>query len=218
MAKKAIIVGASGLIGNLLLDTLLQSVEYDSVLALVRKKLSVNNQKLIQLIIDFNHLEDYAGLITGNTFFCCLGSTKSKTPDLSEYRKIDHDYPLQLAHIALKNGIGQYHLVSSIGANAASSNFYSKMKGETEADIKNVGLASLHIYQPSLLTGNRKENRFAERFFIGLTKIIDPLLFGKLKKYRSIPAATVAKAMYKQSVNNKDGVFIYTSDKIKELS
>jgi uncharacterized protein YbjT (DUF2867 family) len=123
-----------------------------------------------------------------------------------------------LAGIALKNGVGQYHLVSAIGANANSSNFYTKMKGETEDDIIKVGLNSLHIYQPSLLAGRNKNQRLGERIANAVMKIINPLLLGGLKKYRSIPAATVAIAMYKQSLKNKTGVFTYTSDKIKQLS
>lgn len=218
MLNKAIIAGASGLIGGLLLDILLKAPEYNEVVILVRKKLPVTHEKLKQLIVDFDRLNDYSNMITGDVIFCCLGSTRKKTPDLKEYRKIDHDYPLRLAEIAKANGIGQYHLVSAIDANADSSNFYTKMKGETERDIKNVGLRSLYIYQPSFLTGDRKESRILERIFIPVMKIIDPLLFGKLKKYRSIPATIVARAMFKQSIDNKEGVFIYTSDKIKEIS
>ena len=218
MLNKAIIAGASGLIGGLLLDILLKAPEYNEVVILVRKELPVTHEKLKQLIVDFDRLKDYSNVITGDVIFCCLGSTRKKTPDLKEYRKIDHDYPLSLAQIAKTNEIGQYHLVSAIGANADSSNFYTKMKGETERDIKDVGLRSLYIYQPSFLTGDRKESRILERIFIPVMKIIDPLLFGKLKKYRSIPATIVARAMFKQSINNKEGVFIYPSDKIKEIS
>jgi uncharacterized protein YbjT (DUF2867 family) len=218
MAKKAIIAGASGLIGSLLLDIILQRPEYDEVLILVRKELPQQHKKLKQLVIDFEKLDELAGSLTGDALFCCLGSTRKKTPDLTVYRKIDHDYPLHLAEIALKNKIGQYHLISAIGANPSSSNYYSKMKGETEADIKKLALHCLHIYQPSFLTGDRKEKRPGERFFIGLAKIINPLLLGGLKKYRSIPAATVAMAMYKESLINEAGIFIHPSDKIKQLS
>jgi uncharacterized protein YbjT (DUF2867 family) len=218
MANKAIIAGSSGLIGSNLLDILLQESFYDEVLILVRKELSTQHPKLRQLVVDFNQLEAYADQLTGHAIFCCLGSTKNKTPDLAVYHKIDHDYPLQLAQLARKNGIKQYHFVSSIGANPDSSNFYSKMKGLTETDIKKVDLPALHIYRPSLLTGDRKEKRIAERIAAGLMKIIDPLLFGGLKKYRSIPAATVVAAMYKQSIKHNTGLFIYESDKIKQLS
>ncbi len=136
MAKKAIIVGASGLIGSKLLNILLTKSGYDEVLSISRKKLKIAGVKLTQKVIDFDDLIDYQELITGHAIFCCLGSTKKKTPDLAEYRKIDHDYPVILAEIALKNGVEQYHLVSSIGADAAASNFYTKMKGETEDRYK----------------------------------------------------------------------------------
>jgi uncharacterized protein YbjT (DUF2867 family) len=218
MAKKAIIAGASGLIGSLLLDIILQRSEYDEVLILVRKELPLRHIKLKQHVVDFDRLTKYSALLTGDVIFSCLGSTQKKTPDLTVYRKIDHDYPLHLAEIALKNKIGQFHLVSSLGANPAASNFYLKMKGETEADIKKVGLHSLHIYQPAFLTGDRKEKRRGERFLVGLMKIIDPLLIGSLKKYRSIPAKTVANAMYNESIINQAGIFIHPSDKIKKIA
>ena len=216
---KAILLGASGLIGGLLLNVLLQSSEYKEVVIFVRKELPVKHKKLKQLVIDFNKLETYATEITGDAIFCCLGTTRKKTPDLSVYRKIDHDYPLQVAKIAFQNGVEQYHLVSSLGADANSSNFYTKMKGEVEDDMIKVGLKCLHIYRPSFLTGNRTEkNRFAERNVAVLFKVIDPLLFGGLKKYRSIPAKTVALAMYKQSLIKQEGVFMHPSDQIKQIA
>jgi uncharacterized protein YbjT (DUF2867 family) len=218
MAKKAIIAGASGLIGSSLLDILLHEPGFDEVLILVRKELPVQHIKLKQLVIDFDRLQDYAADITGEAFFSCLGTTMKKTPDLSVYRKIDHDYPLQLAEIAKQNGVAQYHMVSSLGANANTSNFYLKTKGQIEENLKQVGLTTLCIYQPAFLTGDRKENRLAEKFLIPLMILLNPLLVGSLRKYRSIPAKTVARAMYKQSLKKQEGIFTYPSDKIIELS
>lgn len=203
MAKKAIIVGASGLTGSCLLDLLLQQSGYDEVLALVRKELPIKHSKLTQLVVDFDKPDSYSAQITGDALFCCLGSTRKKTPDLIDYRKVDHDYPLQLAQIALKNGISQFHLVSAIGASAKASNFYSKMKGETEEDIIKAGFPSLHIYRPSFIAGDRNEIRPLERLAAGLMKVMDPILIGNLKKYRSIAARTIASAMYKQSKKTK---------------
>jgi uncharacterized protein YbjT (DUF2867 family) len=217
MANKAIIAGSSGLIGSQLLNILLQENFYDEVLILVRKELPIKHHKLTQLVVDFDRLETHAAHLTGHAVFCCLGTTRHKTPDKAVYRKIDHDYPLALAQLA-HNGVEQYHLVSSIGANSGSSTFYIKIKGETEADIQQVKFPAIHIYRPSLLTGERTEKRTEEKIVTWLFKIIDPLLFGGLKKYRSIPAATVAAAMYKQSIQNTTGLFIYESDKIKQLS
>jgi uncharacterized protein YbjT (DUF2867 family) len=218
MSNKAVIAGASGLIGSKLLNILLQEAYYHEVLILVRKELPVSHKKLVQLVIDFDKLDEHAGAITGHALFCCLGSTRKKTPDMTIYRKIDHDYPLRLAQLAEQNSVEQYHLVSAIGANSHSSNFYTKMKGEVEEAIEKVGLKCLHIYQPSILTGDRKESRPMERFSIGLMKLINPLLVGGLRKYRSIPAETVARAMFNESIKKQEGVFVHSSDQIKLLA
>lgn len=218
MANKAIIAGSTGLIGSKLLQILLHETFYDEVLILVRKKIDLDHKKLKQLVVNFDQLDNYAHEINGHALFSCLGTTNAKTPDKVVYRRIDHDYPLQLAQLALKNGIEQYHLVSSIGANVNSSFFYTKTKGEVEVDIEQLGLSSLYIYRPSMLTGNRQEKRAMEKTLIAFYKFIDPLLFGGWKKYRSIPGETVAMAMYKQSIKNNTGTFVYESDKIKQLS
>ena len=218
MSNKAVIAGASGLIGSKLLNILLHEPYYDEVLILVRKELPVSHKKLVQRLIDFDNLDEHVAAITGHSVFCCLGSTRKKTPDLTTYRKIDHDYPLKLAQLAKQNGVEQYHLVSAIGANSHSSNFYTKMKGEVEEAIEKVGLKCLHIYQPSVLTGGRKESRPAERFIIGVMNVIDPLLVSGLKKYRSISAGTVARAMFNESIKKQEGVFVHASDKIKLLT
>ena len=214
MANKAILAGASGLIGSALLEILLQQPDYDEVVILVRNLLPVKHPKLNQVQINFNALNNYSSYITGHALFCCLGSTRKKTPDLRDYTKVDFEYPLQLAEMALTNGVEQYHLVSALGANKDAANFYLKMKGSTEEAIKKVGLPALFIYQPSFLTGERKEKRGGEKIFISLMKYINPLLRGTFKKYRSIAAKSVAEAMYKNSLKKQLGVFIYPSDKI----
>lgn len=218
MANKAIIAGSTGLIGSKLLQILLRESFYDEVFILVRKKIDFDHKKITQLVVNFDQLDSYADTLTGHALFSCLGTTNAKTPDKTIYRHIDHDYPVHLAQLALKNGIGQYHLVSSIGADTGSPFFYTKTKGETEADIRQLGLPALYIYRPSMLTGDRQEKRSMEKALIALYKIIDPLLFGSWKKYRSIAGETVAMAMYKQSTKNNTGTFIYESDKIKQLS
>ena len=207
LGYKAIIAGANGLIGSKLVDILLSSAAYIEVVVLVRKRLEISNSKLIQIITDFSKLSDHSDAINGHAIFCCLGSTRKKTPDLSDYRKIDHDYPLELAAMGSGNGVEQFHLVSSIGASTSSSNFYTKIKGETERDLKQTGIPSVSVYQPSFLTGARKEKRPVEKFGNILVKFIDPLLFGGWSKYKSIPAETVAMAMYKRSLITDKGIF-----------
>ncbi|MEO7215017.1 NAD(P)H-binding protein [Mucilaginibacter sp.] len=215
MEYKAIIVGASGLVGDKLLTVLLNHAEYDEILVLVRKKLPMEHKKLVQLVINFDDLPKYAASLTGHAVFSCLGTTNAKTPDKDQYRKIDHDYPLQIAELAKANGIEQFHLVSAVGANAGSSTFYLKLKGDLEDSLKAVGLKSLHIYQPSMLYGGRKDQRTLENALIGLFKVIDHLMIGGWRKYRSIDAATIANAMFRNSLKSAPGIHTYTFDQIK---
>lgn len=216
--RKAILVGASGSIGRSLLQDLLNDIHYTEVLVLVRKKLTIQHPKLNQLVIDFDRLSTFAADIKGNAVFCCLGTTKSQTPDQQQYRQIDYQYPLDVARIALKNGAESYHLVSAMGADETSSFFYNRTKGEVERDLKAIPFKSIHIYRPSLLDGERSQKRFGESMMNKLMHIINPLLVGKWRKYRSIKVGAVAKVMVAQSLNDQKGIFTHPSDQIQALS
>lgn len=215
--KEAIVVGATGLIGNSLLEQLLENPNYGKVTAIVRKKQLRQHPKLKQLVVNFDLLDSYADQIKGDVVFCALGTTKSKTPDQSQYRKIDYQYPLDVARIAFQNGATQYHLVSAMGANPNSGIFYSKLKGEVEQDLKKIPYNSIHIYRPSLLDGERKEKRAAESIMNSIMQVINPILIGPLRKYRSIKIERVASAMIKQSLKPETGIHTYLSDKIQQL-
>jgi uncharacterized protein YbjT (DUF2867 family) len=216
MGKKAIIAGASGSIGNSLVKQLLTNETYTEVLVLVRRDLGIKHPKLQQLVLNFEEINNYAAQITGDVVFCCLGTTKSQTPDQGEYRKIDYQYPLDIAWIAQTNGARSYHLISAIGADKNSSTFYIRTKGEVERDLKAVPFESIHIYRPSLLDGERKQHRILEKISNVVMRVINPLLFGGLKKYRSIRVSTVARAMILNSMEEKKGVFVYESDRIQK--
>ncbi|MDA9555858.1 nucleoside-diphosphate sugar epimerase, partial [Pelobium sp.] len=196
---------------------LLNHPVYSHVTIFVRKPIAVNHPKLHQVITDFKNLDLVKDEIKADVIFCCLGSTRKKTPNLSDYKKVDYDYPLYFAHEGLKNGLNEYHLVSALGANPKSSNFYVKMKGELEVALKQLNINALYIYQPSFLRGNRIENRPLERIALAIMQFIDPLLIGSLKKYRSILVSDIAKAMLNESITNKKGIFVHQSDQIKEL-
>jgi uncharacterized protein YbjT (DUF2867 family) len=208
MGKKAVLIGASGLVGGHLLDILLDADDFSEVLILVRKKVDFTHPKLTQLVIDFDQIESHALSITGDAVFSCLGTTRRKTPDRNTYFKIDHDYPLRLAKLALQNGVKQFHLVSSIGANPNSNTFYLKLKGEIERDISALNFHSIFLYEPSMLTGREYETRFGEVFFELLFKMVNLLLIGPWKKYRSVAGEAVAKAMYELSKKDDPGKWI----------
>lgn len=218
MPYKVLIVGASGLIGGNLLSELIEYKDFSEITALVRKPLGLNNPKLKELTINFDELGSYVAEIKADIIFCCIGTTKKKTPDNKTYRKIDLEYPLMLAKIGLKNGIKQFHIVSSIGADSKSKNSYLKLKGELEDSLKSLKIKSLHIYQPSFLEGKRLEMRVLEKTMLPIIKFINPFLMGSFKNYRSIKALDVAKAMINQSKKELNGVFTYHSDQIKKLA
>lgn len=213
-----IIAGASGLIGSELLKLLLTKDVIKEILVLTRRPLNIQHQKVKELVINFDNLADIKGQVHGDAIYFCLGTTRSKTADNQIYRKIEHDYSVALAEIGKINNVAQFHYLSALGANSNSSIFYNKIKGVTEHDLKRIGLKSLHIYQPSLLVGKRKEHRFLESLLIPLMELVNPILKGSLKKYQSIKAATVADAIVNQTLKEIEGIHIYPSDKIKELA
>jgi len=218
MKETAILLGASGLIGSHLLPLLLNSPAYAEVTVYVRKALPINNSKLKQIITDFEDLDVLNDGINASIVFSCLGSTKKKTPDIKKYRRIDYGIPLHFAQQAKKNGARQFHLVSSLGADAKSGNYYSKIKGEIEDAVNSIGYETVHIYQPSFLKGERNENRPLEKLMLPIMSLLDVVLIGPLKKYKSIEATEVASAMYNQSITNQRGTLVHQSDQIKSLA
>lgn len=218
MSNKAILIGATGLIGHHLLIKLLGDKNYDEVLIISRKPTNLTHPKLKEILVNFNEIAKYSASITGDHVFCCLGTTIKKTPDLALYRKIDYQYPLDLANIALANGATQYHLISAMGADPKSRLFYNRTKGEVERDLKKIPFESIHIYRPALLDGARKEKRSAENFMIGIFRILNPLFIGPLKKYRSIKIEKVADAMLSKADSKEKGIHIHASDEISEIA
>lgn len=218
MQRAAIIFGATGLIGGYLLQLLLEHPDYDMVTTVVRQPLEWTHPKLITLTADLQSLDNIKEQLVADDVFCCLGTTRRKTPDLNDYYKIDHDYPVAAATLTKANGAEKFLLVSAVGANAGSSNFYLRMKGETERDVQAVDFEQLHLFRPSLLTGQRNERRGLETLSSVLFKAANPLLIGKWKRYRSIPAADVAKAMKAAAQSRIKGTRIYYWSDMKGLA
>lgn len=212
--KTTILLGASGLVVSNLLADLLKSDYYDKVIAFVRKDLGISNDKLTSHVVDFDKPDTYQSLVVGDDLFCCLGTTIAKARSQDAFRKIDYDLPVSFARIAKDNGVKQYLLVSSIGANAKSSVFYLKTKGECEEAISKIGFDSVSVFRPASLSGDRKEFRLNEKITLPLLKIFSFLLVGKLRKYRPIEATKVAQSMLETAQKSTAGIHIFESDKI----
>lgn len=215
--KTALVIGSTGLIGSHLLNILLESNEYSKVIAFTKRDLGIKNSKLVQHIIDFDQSETYSQLIVGDDFFCTIGTTIKKAGSQKEFRKVDFEYPKQFASFALQNNVTQFLIISSLGANASSSNFYLKTKGEIQEYLKATDFESVAILQPSLLLGDRTEFRLAEKVGGFFMKLLSFVFFGNLKKYKPIEGKTVAKALFTIAQRSNVGFKIYKSDLIQEI-
>ncbi len=216
--KKAVIAGSSGLVGSNLLQLLLRSDQYSSVTSFVRKASGMQHPRLKEIVLDFNTLREYSAEFNADVVFSCLGTTKAKTPDKVMYRKIEQGFPLEMSRLALAGGALQMHYISAIGASPTSIVPYLRFKGQAESSLGRTGLPSVYLYRPSLITGQRKENRPAEKLAEGMMSLVNPLLQGGLARYRSIEAAHIARAMYACSLKPAKGIHVLHADDIQRLS
>ncbi|MEO6301834.1 MAG: oxidoreductase, partial [Bacteroidia bacterium] len=182
------------------------------VIILVRKRTELNHLKLEERIIDFDNIDP--DLINGNDLFCSIGTTLKKAGSKENQYKIDCEYPFKVAQIAKQNNVEQFILVSSIGADVHSNNFYLRTKGELEEKISTLNFKAFIILRPSFILGARQEFRLGEKIGIVFAIVFGPLLMGKLKKYRGVNAITIAKKMIKLANENLIGKVIVESDKI----
>jgi uncharacterized protein YbjT (DUF2867 family) len=218
MSKTAIIFGASGLIGKSLLELLLTDPAYDKIRIFVRRKIDLSNPKAELHVSDLSDISKLKDQIRGDVVFCCLGTTISKAGSKDAFRKIDYEMPSNIAMIAAENKVQGFYVVSSLGADPVSSNFYLRTKGEMEEAVKKTSINSIGIFRPSLLLGSRAEFRFGESLGKGFMKLVNPLLFGSWKKYRAIEGVDVAKAMKSAAKENKAGISIYQSDEVQQMA
>mgnify|MGYP000884790601 FL=1 len=217
MKKTAIIIGASGLTGNLLLQLLINDQRYETIKLFGRKKIEGLPSKVKQYTGNLFELENFKTEFTANEVYCCIGTTAKKTPDKSVYKAIDYGIPVNAAKLAKENNINTFVVVSALGANADSSIFYSKTKGEMERDVLQQNIKNTYILQPSIIGGNRKETRIGEKIGLVIFKLFQPFFIGKLKKYSSTEAEDIAQAMINLANSTSIKTKI-TSDQITKIS
>jgi len=192
---KAVVAGATGLIGKFLIAELEKDSAYESVIALTRKA-KENTVKTTWKVIDFDSKDELDNATKGaDIAFCCLGTTMKQAGSKDAFIKVDYQYVVDFAKAAKQNNARQFSVISAMGADAKSKIFYNQVKGEMEEAIQNLGFSELIIFHPSLLLGPRDENRLGEKIGTVLGKIFSPLLFGSLKKYHPIHVSKIAKAM-----------------------
>jgi uncharacterized protein YbjT (DUF2867 family) len=202
----ALILGSTGLVGRHLVDVLRAEPRYEHITVVTRRASEAfdRDAKTTQVVVDFARLADYADRLAADHVFCALGTTMRTAGSKERFRDVDYAYPVEAGRVTLANGAKHFSLVSSLGANAQSRTFYSRVKGETEEAIRSQGWPSLVIVRPSIIGGEREERRPGER----LGQVIFRLL---PKSLRTIPARVIALAMVELAKSEPPGVKLVPS-------
>lgn len=213
---KATLIGATGLVGKALLDQLLADDDFSAVHVLTRRATGKAHPKLTEEIVDFDQIKNSSLQIHADVLFSTLGTTLKTAGTQERQWEIDFDMQFNTAEIAWNGGTKKLVLLSSAGANAKSTIFYSRMKGELDEAVQNLKVENVSIIRPSMLVGNREEFRWAE-------KIFTPLMYAfcwipGIRKYRPINDKVVAKAMINASKLNQESYRIYELQGVFDLA
>jgi len=208
---KAIVIGATGLVGNLILKEVLNDNDFSEVRIFIRKSTGTINPKLKEIVNPLKDIDALSSEIQGDVLFNALGTTIKQAGSQEEQQRIDRDLPVNFARIASGNGVKIMVNVSSVGANLKGG-FYLRTKAEMENGTEKFFPNSVFHFRPGFLVGKRKDFRLAEKIAFVAMKVIDPILIGSSKKYRSMPADKLAKAMVSLSKNpaGKANVLYYS--------
>lgn len=213
--KKAVITGASGLVGTALIKQLIDHPEFDRIVSLVRKPGNSISEKVTEIVIDFDKLPEIHEEFTADCAFCCLGTTLKTAGSKERQYEIDHNYVVNFALVCKNSEVPVFAVVSSIGASARSANFYLRTKGEMERDCALLNFRKTIIVRPSILIGQRPQFRLGEKIGIIGIRIFAFLSFGTMSKYVGIRVERIAARMIREALSEEhQGVCILESDEI----
>lgn len=214
--RTAGIVGSTGLIGGKLLELLINDAYFNEIRLIVRSPVESDNKAVSVKVIDFSDNESYKSAINGcDAVFCAVGTTQKKVKgDQVSYYKVDYDIPVNAAQFCEETGCPVFLLVSSVGADSRSKNFYLKLKGEVEEKIQGMKIASVSVFRPSMLLGKRREFRFGEEVAKAISA---PLTFLFPPKYKPVKAENVARAMIAASRKAIPGFNVYHYEEMENI-
>lgn len=211
MKNTAVIIGATGAVGREIVNEILSGEYYDRIYILGRSSISKlpDDSRLEKIIIDFENINFDTSILENADVFASLGTTLKIAGSKENQRKIDVDYTVNFAKLC-EGKVRSFNVVSAIGANSKSKNFYNSLKGELEDALKELNLEVLRIFQPSLLISKREDGRFLEELFIKISPLFKVLLKGKTKKYSPIEASLLGKVIVRFATENKGkGTYTY---------
>ena len=212
--KKAIVIGATGMVGIQLIQSLIKNKNYSEILSLVRRPSGFTNPKLTEQVINFDEPETWRKQVTGDVLLSTLGTTIAQAKTKEAQYKVDFTYQYTVAKIAAENDVKHYVLISSAGANSKSKIFYTKMKGELEKEVLKLPFEIISIIKPSVLVGDRIQNRPAEKMAYILLNVLNKI--GFYKRYRPIHAIIFAKAMIVAAETKQSST--YTLEEVFKLA
>jgi len=206
--RTALIAGASGLVGRELTKKLINSDQYSLIYIISRKKSGLVDEKIREIVIDFERINELSFEEPVEDLFCTLGTTMKKAGSRENFKKVDYEYVVAFARLGKRIGASKFLVISSMGANPKSMVFYNSIKGKTEEALINIGFKQLVILRPSLLLGKRSEKRFAERLSGFIMKYLNFLI---PDNYKAIRAEKVAGFMLKMALKSTGTVSLVKS-------
>jgi uncharacterized protein YbjT (DUF2867 family) len=213
MKRSAVVFGASGLVGTELVRELKSKDDFERITIVVREELSLQHPRIMQEILsDYENLSDHIRNLTATDYYCCIGTTIKKAKSKEAFRKVDYGIPVQIASFAQQLGIPNLVVISSVGADASSRNYYLRTKGEMENAVSKIYKGNLKFIRPSLLLGKRKEHRSGEKAAIIFMSLFGWLFTGPLKKYHGISARNVAQSMIRATTFPEGKIFLEGDD------
>ena len=211
MEKTAVIIGATGAVGKEILKEILADNFYNKVYILGRESIGKlgDEERLTKIIVDFENLNFDTSILEDADVFASLGTTIKIAGSKENQRKIDVDYTVNFSKLC-EGKVRSFNVVSAIGANSKSKNFYNSLKGELEDKLKVMNLGVLRIFQPSLLISKRDDKRFLEQMFMKVAPIFQLVLKGKAKKYSPIEVSVLGREIVRFAIENKkQGTYTY---------
>jgi uncharacterized protein YbjT (DUF2867 family) len=211
--KSVLLLGATGLVGSHCLRLLATDPAFDRVVVPTRRPLprELALRRVEAHLVDFDNLATHASLFRVDQIICALGTTIKRAGTQEAFRVVDYDYPLTAARLGQEQGAKHFLVVSSLGADARSRVFYSRVKGELESAVLALSYRSVTIVRPSLLLGPRAEYRLGEQ-------IAKRLAFLVPTKYKPVDAHAVASVLVRAAKADVPGRRIIESSEIRALT